>query len=66
MALFKRFFVFLFLLLQIFEGEERSLESISAASCVDRSKKKSIKRREEKKKNFMFKNFFLVDFEGEI
>jgi hypothetical protein len=29
-----------FSLLQIFEGEERSLESISAASCVDRSKKK--------------------------
>jgi hypothetical protein len=46
------------------EGEEEtSLESISAASCVDRAKKKSIekkkkkkKRREEEKKNY-FKSF---------
>jgi hypothetical protein len=29
------------------EGEGKSLESISAASCVDRSKKKSIEKRRE-------------------
>jgi len=45
------------------EGEEgKSLESISAASCVDRAKKKSIekrRRREEKRRGEEMENYFL-------
>jgi hypothetical protein len=42
-----------------------SLESISAASCVDRSKKKSIEKSREEEEEEFFEKFF-VDFEGEI
>ncbi len=45
------------------EGEEEtSLESISAASCVDRAKKKSIEKKKKKKKKRRGeekKNYFL-------
>ncbi len=68
-GLIQKLFLFLFfLLLQILKEKKRgvwSLESISAASCVDRSKKKSIEKSREEEEEEFFEKFF-VDFEGEI